>query len=479
MPVVAFLIFVAVVVWAIALARFKVPGADQLSKLSPLHLGGVMVLIVGSVFGYEFFHISGGPIPITLDRLLLGCLVVLAGWAWLMNKENMRRPNGMDVSVFGVIGILCLSTFIHDFGFAKNLPLSRFLFFYCLPLALYLIVRTAKLNSLDLAAITTALGALAVYLAITGIAEVKNFHAIVFPRYIVESTITEFFGRGRGPFLNPVSNGVFQIAGFCCIWFWWPKGSRRVRMLVVVSSLLVAVGVYATLTRSVWMALILVVGVGFWVTTSRQQKGILIVLGTLAAIVLIPAVGDKVFSFKRDKNVTLAQMSKSAQLRPLFLTVALRMFEDRPLFGCGFGQYAREKTPYLQDSTSSQPLRQTKVYLQHNVFLAYLTEMGLAGLFVLLIMLGVMARSAWLLWINRKQTLEQRQFGLLLAAMLVCFCVNGMFHDTSIMPMMNYLLFFVAGIVNNIRTAPTAVVETVATTAPTRPLPARGFPATN
>ena len=34
------------------------------------------VVLVGSVFGFEFFHVSGGPIPITLDRLLLAGLVL-------------------------------------------------------------------------------------------------------------------------------------------------------------------------------------------------------------------------------------------------------------------------------------------------------------------------------------------------------------------------------------------------------------------
>ena len=68
-------------------------------------------------------------------------------------------------------------------------------------------------------------------------------------------------------------------------------------------------------------------------------------------------------------------MEQSAQLRPLFAIVAMNMFHDRPLFGCGFGQYAREKYPYLQDPYSGRPLANTKYLMQHNVFLAYLTEM--------------------------------------------------------------------------------------------------------
>ena len=475
MPFIIFIFFVCAIVWTLALARIKVPLA-HLQRFNPLHIVGLTVILVGSVFGYEFFNIS----IITFDRLLLGGLVALAGLAWLLNKENLRIPNGMDVAILLVIGAIVFSTITHDFRFEKGLPIARLLFFYLMPLALYAVVRSAKLNSLDLAAITTGLGVLALYLALTGIAEVKQFHSIVFPRYIVESTGTEFFGRGRGPFLNPVSNGIFQVAGFCCIIFWWPKSSRRLKPFLLAAALLVAIGCYATLTRSVWVTLFLVVGIGFWLSTNQFQKGSLLIVGTLAAILLFPVLGEKVLRFKRDKNVTVEEMSDSAKLRPLFLKVATRMFEDRPMLGCGFGQYDREKYPYLQDAFTGQPLSKTKGYLQHNVFLAYLTEMGLVGLTVLLIMLGAMARSAWLLWTDLEKPIEQRQFGFLMLAVLLGFGVNGMFHDTSIMPMVNYLLFFVAGIVNNIRTAPVAMSEAVqkrTTKVPTHPLPQRGSPA--
>ena len=478
MPIITLLLFIAAVVWMLAVLRIR-ESLVRLNDFSVLHIIGLGVVLAGSVIGYEFFNISSGPIPITIDRMLLGGLLALAGWSWLMNLETLRRLNRMDVALLVMIAMLFFSTFTHDYKFAKNLPLSRLLFFYLLPLALYFVVRTAKIKRLDLSAITIGLGAFGLYLALTGIAEVKQFHGLVFPRYIVDSTATEFFGRGRGPFLNPVSNGIFQVVGFCCIMFWWPRSSKGVRMMIVLAAGIVAIGIYATLTRSVWMTLILVGGLGLFITTTQNQKGMLIIAGTLAAVLLFPVIGDKVFKFKRDKNVTESQMSESAQLRPLFLAVAMRMFEDRPILGCGFGQYAQEKYPYLQDAYTGKPLSKTKVYLQHNVFLAYLTELGLTGLILLLVMLGVMARSAWLLWVDAKKTLEQRQYGLLLAAVLLGYCVNGMFHDTSIMPMVNTLLFFIAGIVNNIQTTPAVAVAPVqATTAPMHPSQPHGYPAT-
>ena len=482
MPVVIFILFVAAIVWAIVLLRTKV--ASQLLELKPLPMLAVGIVIVGSVFGFEFFHVSGGPVPITLDRALFGLMLALAAWLWLINKEDLRPINRLDIAMAGLIGILLFSTFTNDYKFQNNLPASRLLFFYLIPLGIYSVARTAQVGAKELKLYSILFGAFAVYLALTGVAEMKQFYAVVFPRYIINSDTVEFLGRGRGPFLNPVSNGMFQIFGLCCIWFWWPRSSTPVRMIIALLSLIVIAGIYATLTRSVWLSLLIVGGIVIWMPSTQKQKGMMVVAATVAIILAFPVIGDKLTSFKRDKEVTESQMSESAQLRPLFLTVALRMFKDRPVFGCGFGQYAREKYPYLQDPYTGKPLSKTKTYMQHNVFLAYLTETGIIGLSVLIALLATMGRMALRLWQDTKRLLYLRQFGLLHGALLACFCVNGMFHDTSIMPMVNVLLFFSAGVVNNITTSQICEEDALqrsrpATTVPNYPSGQRGFPAAN
>ena len=60
---------------------------------------GLMVLISGCVFGHEFFHISAGPIPITLDRILMGGMLAIFVWLFLMGKEDIRKLNRVDVAV--------------------------------------------------------------------------------------------------------------------------------------------------------------------------------------------------------------------------------------------------------------------------------------------------------------------------------------------------------------------------------------------
>jgi len=176
----------------------------------------------------------------------------------------------------------------------------------------------------------------------------------------------------------------------------------------------------------------------------------MVVAATLIGMMLFPVIGEKLLSFKRDTNVTVSEMAQSAKLRPLFFTVAARMFADRPLLGVGYGQYAQEKFPYLQDPTSEQPLSATRGYFQHNIFLAFLAETGAVGLGALLFMLAMFARVAILTWTDPTIPFWRQRFGMVLLVFLSNHCVNGLFHEVSIIPMENMLMFFLAAIANNV-----------------------------
>ncbi len=420
------------------------------SRLSPIPILGLMIVLAGAVLGHEFFNMPAGPIPITLDRLLLIGTAGLFGYFYLTNQEDLAPLNALDVAIMFLIAVIGISTITHDWKFLNNMPASRLLFFNLLPVLLYWLVRNCRLEVGDLKLIATVLCLFGVYLALTAIAEIKGVTAAVFPRYIMTSEEVEFLGRGRGPFVNPVSNGIFMIACFCSALMWWPRSGEGRRTILIIVALTISVGCYATLTRSVWLALVCACGIFIWLPSSTRAKGGMIVLATAAAIALFPVLSEKIFSFKRDKAVTQTEMAISAQMRPMFLHVATKMFEDRPVFGVGFGQYARAKTPYLSDPHSGKPLVITKTLMQHNVFLAYLTETGLVGLSALTLMLLMMIFTSWKVWSNKTIDLWARQFGLLGVVMLSSYCVNGMFHDVSIIPMNHAFLFFLLGLVNNI-----------------------------
>lgn len=434
-------------VLACAWLRFGLNSQAEWNWLPTCLLG---IVTLGSVFGHDFFHVSVGPLPITLDRLLLGFSLLLFGWRFLCSRETMSPLNRMDVAILVWLAVITVSTLTAKFTVMDNLPLSRMLFFNWVPAILYFVTRHTRYSAADLKMVTLVLGLFGGYLALTAIAEVRSLDVLVYPNYIMDSSVREFFGRGRGPFLNPVANGTFLIVCMCCILSWWPSNSNRGKFLIAMAALVVCIGVYATLTRSNWIALVAGLAWFVFLPAHRQAKGGMLIAATLAGIVLLPVVAEKVFSFKRDQDVSVEDMEKSAQLRPMFAKIAWDMFQDRPLVGVGFGQYTQYKKPYLRDVATDKPLILTKPFMQHNVFLAYATELGLVGLGALAWLLMQSARVGWQVWSNVNLRLEARQHGLILLVFLSCYCINGMFHDTSIVPQMHILFMFLLGITNNI-----------------------------
>ena len=72
-------------------------------------------------------------------------------------------------------------------------------------------------------------------------------------------------------------------------------------------------------------------------------------------------------AFKRDKNLTARETADSVTLRPVMARVAWLMVLDRPLWGCGFGQYLPEHVNYLADRSSELVIEKSRPYAPHNL----------------------------------------------------------------------------------------------------------------
>ena len=210
----------------------------SVGKLNWLPLGCVGVVLIGSVLGRDFFHLSLGPLPLTLDRLLLGVLWLIFGWQAIFNRQQFTRINYVDLAILMWLAMITFSTFTHDFTIMENGPLSRLLFFNYVPVLLYFLTRWVRFEAADLKVISLMLVGFGVYLAFTAIAETRGLSGLVFPKYIMNAEEREFLGRGRGPFLNPVSNGIFMAVCICSALMWWPRiKSKRGKFLVLASAL--------------------------------------------------------------------------------------------------------------------------------------------------------------------------------------------------------------------------------------------------
>jgi len=205
-------------------------------------------------------------------------------------------------------------------------------------------------------------------------------------------------------------------------------------------------GVFCTMTRSAWLG----AGVALLVIAGLALPRRLRLPAVATCVLLAGLVGatqwERLMTFKRDRELSAAETADSVRLRPILAMIAWQMFEDRPLTGCGLGHYDEAHHQYVHERPLGLPLDRGAPYAQHNVLLAYLTETGLIGVALFALLLGLWLRDALRLWRNCEAPVWMRRQALLFLAFFASYFVNGMFHDVALIPMINMLLYYFAGV---------------------------------
>ncbi|MBN2578995.1 MAG: O-antigen ligase family protein [Pirellulales bacterium] len=444
--------------------------------------GCLLVMLAGACFSVPFFKLELGPVPLTADRVLLAALVGLyvfwrqctsGGRTFLSGIKATGRnacpPDGIgpghyqmgpkplgkpEILLCLLIAAVTVSMFSADYARADYQPVSWLIIYYLMPFTLYWIARQMPLDERHLTVLYASFALFGVYLAVTSLAEYFGWWPLVFPRYIVETARQaeqEFVGRARGPFLNPISNGIALSICLAAVLMLWPRVGRRVQVLLLPAAALLLAAIGATLTRTAWLsgALVLVLIVGLAIP--RNWRLPLLTAGLILAVTVAAVHWEQLMTFKRDRDLAASKTAESVALRPVLARIAWEMFLDRPLFGCGYGQYSAEHLYYLSDRSTGLVLEKGRGYIPHNVVLSLLAETGLVGLGLFLAVVGYWARDAWLLWSDRSAPLGVRQQGLLMLTALSVYFLNGTFHEVSVTPMTNMTLFFLAGVTAGLR----------------------------
>jgi len=410
--------------------------------------GCLAVLLSGCCLGYPLFHIPLQPIPITLDRVLwlvlLGQCVLWRKFGWATAKPVATADVILGILVL-VLGLSALAVG-PEAGDAK--AIAKLVFFFVMPMGMYWAARQADPSDTATTRLLVCLTVFGLYLGVTAVGERYDLGWLVMPPYILSTEHAEFLGRARGPLLSPIGNGILFGACSAATLLLFARSGRWTRLVLGLALLSMLLGTFLTLTRSVWMG----VGAGLILVGAIQLPSVwrktVVASSLLAAVLVVITQWENLQSFKRDKAVSAEEMAESARLRPILAAVAWKMFLDRPLLGCGFGRYGVVAKEYFADRSMELPLERARPYVQHNVLLALLTETGLVGAGLFCALLAIWARDAWRLWRSPQAScLRQRQLGPLLLAAEINYMVNGMFHDVAIIPMVNMVLFFLAGAV--------------------------------
>ncbi len=375
-------------------------------------VGGCFVyLVLVTCFANNFLQFDIGPLTWTLDRLFLCLLVAAFCVQWRLGKIDFKKLAAGEYLLVAFLGLAVVSTLTHDWRAAPAdvSILMRLANGLLIPTVIYMIARQARLREGNVTFIHVGLAAFGVYLVVTAMLEVNGQWSLVFPRYIADPELGIHFGRVRGPALQSSVNGSLIVMCLGALWMtfaWQMRGGRGGRLFAILSVPLFAVAVYFTYTRSVW--LVAAVAGTLVLGLTMQGRWRPLVLGGLAAAALLVMVAqwDSLVAFRREDSAAVTR--ESTYMRASFAYVSWLMFKDRPLWGCGFGQFPRENRAYLSDRRTNLHLESIRGYVHHNTPLCVLTEMGLIGLVAYLAFFGAWLRNGWRLWRNQQQPAWRR-----------------------------------------------------------------------
>ncbi len=431
---------------AIALLVALVWAAIYVLRGSPVQ-GLLAFLVIGAVLGHPFFHFELGPLPLTLDRLLLAVLLAAFVAQRVLGNADPKPWRKEDLLLVALVAWIVLSGSLAGWygeSVAPWEPLWRLLGGYLVPLVVYWIARQSRLGPRELSATHGLLVALGAYLAVTGICEITQQWWAVFPAHIADPKLGIHFGRARGPMVHAVSFGFYTATCLLAVWVYRWRFGRVGRAVLLLLAPLLALGVLCSFTRSVWMGVGLA-ALAVLTATLHGRTRVLVVGGLAASALLVAVVGMESLS-QMQREDSAADSRKSVSMRACFTYVSWMMFCDRPLLGCGFGQFPNQKLPYLADRSTDLTLEDIREYVHHNTFLSLLTELGAVGLGLLLALLAGWFRAAWRLAQASNLPDWARAQGVLMLGTLAVYVCQALFHELTYTPICNSLLFLLAGL---------------------------------
>ncbi len=430
--------FVAAAVVGIWLVYFTLRGSLIAACLA--------FLLATCCFGYPFLHFDGGPLPLTIDRLVIAGLAGIYFVQRALGRTEPKPLRVVDKLLLAFLAVLAISTFTHQW---HNLPPAvvppvwRLFTGYAIPVIIYWIARQSRLRRRQIGLAQASLAVFGLYLAVTGLLEISGQWSFVFPHYIADPTVGLHFGRARGPMVQAVSYGLFLTVTTLAVFVWQIRLNRfgRAFWLAVIPVQLAAL--VCTYTRSIWIG----VGLSTVVVLALILKGRwrnfvvggIMLVASLTAIMNLNALTD----LHREGSVIEAR--ESVGMRASFNYVSWKMFLDRPLFGFGFGQFYTEKLAYLSDRSTPLQLELIREYINHNTYLDLLAETGILGFALFGAVLACWIRTGLRL-ARRDNSRWIRSQGILLLAALATYCVQMMFHEVSYTSIDNSLIFLLAGL---------------------------------
>ncbi len=313
------------------------------------------------------------------DRIALAALIFFIALRTLMLRNKIPFFPGISLPMLGLMALAIFRALRDPFDAQVwSIVASKFI----VPFALFHIAVLVFRDSAERKHFEIYTFLALAYLVFIAIAFLINCRSLIFPRFILDESLGFHPERARGPFLQPVANGVsLNILGILLI-----SCSLHRNTIVRSLCLILPLAILATMTRAVWIAFgasIIVLG---YRMVERRLQFVGVVLAT-AGLLAGLAIGVS------SSSLTAALSNRAEESGPVDARLAVyeagwSMFKEKPFNGWpASGMYtelARRMNGY-----------HLHAYYVHNTYLALLVEFGIPGLIIYVLLFFNLFRLSW------------------------------------------------------------------------------------
>lgn len=340
--------------------------------LSPAEQEPAYVWLLLAALALTMFngHTDAMGLPIPLDRPLFALAVLL----WFLDPARERLRMRSFYVVAGATIVWTALSWMSTWPSSDSIPAFALLDRIIVPLAMFPLGAAifATDHRRELLLRTSAV--MAIYIGFTGLAEYLGFYSLLFPRYIVDDLTLSPNGRVGGPWLAPEPLGMVSVLAIfmACLLVHVTKVPLW-RVIGVVGAVGGTVGTVVCMTRSTWLSAILAgLVLGLVVPRLRRRLPMAALMIVIVGALLLAAVPEL-----RDVLLDRLFTERSVYDRQNTNAAAVRIIQQLPLFGIGWGQFIGQSALWVRQA-DTYPVTTITIEI-HNVFLSRAAETGVLG----------------------------------------------------------------------------------------------------
>lgn len=414
-------------------------------------LNGLLVWILTSPYISSYIKISlpAGIPDVTFERVAVGS-ILLGLLLQFKLKTRQLVPFGVIEKVMLLfIAIGCVSVIFKS----DNIGQYLLIFFdeYGIPFLLFVAAKNLFHSHDNIKKLQQVLFLLGLFFALHGIYQYLT-HSTTDVNLGYDPAMGIHLSKGRavGPFLNAVEyGGVLVITFLWTLYLALFDSQGLKRYLLIIGTGLMGLGVFVSLTRSVWL--------GFFASLLTIQifkqhwRKILVtsIVGLTCVFLLISVIVPETYKFSQR-----AEEIETVYMRLVMYKAALVMSLAKPVFGYGVSKraFVTGRKDYLSSVGSISAEWGDEAGPPHNQLLYILVQYGLLGVLpYIAIFYLIIKYSLNLIHQFPDKRSPQYQFVIFFWGTLAAYVMQGLFVDVDALLFLSSLFYIIAGVFEGFR----------------------------